>query len=220
MQNLGKTIALSVMAFMIACLGNFTFANGVSSAGLPSTIEIMETNPKAFFAGASNEGMQRHLLNQSVVKANIYSIIYKDKADYRYGLVGDVQLGNWFLKSFAYQNNVEMNQKDDKLKTLLDAIENYVVKHNSEYSFMKESSIAKGVYVISPKSNFVENAKDNSYEGLIGTHFYKSGVMYQDLVHVKLYNDPYYGPSVRFVLLKNEDNAMLWPKTKVLLAIK
>lgn len=220
MQRLVKTIALSAITFMLVCFGNFALANAVSDKGLSSNIQIMETNPKALFVGASEDGMQRHLLDQSAVKANIYSILYKDGFDYRYGLVGDVQVGELLLQSLAFQNNVQINNKDGGLDNLLKIIEAYVLNHNEEYSFAIESPIVKGIYVNSQKSNFVFNDKDKSYEGIISAQFYKNGVIYKDLVHVKLYNDSYYGPSVRFVLLKDKDNELLWPKTKILLAIK
>lgn len=219
MRKIIKLTLLSMMLFVLS-FSSIVLASGVSDESLPANIEILETNPKALFANSAYDGMQRHFLNESALKANIYTILYKNNADYKYGLVGDIQIGKWYLNSLAYENNVSLSEANFGLDKVVAVIEAYIANHADEYYHLAVNKELGNVYVKSKATSFMYNDKDKTYEGLIGASFYKSNVMYSDIIHVKIYNDALYGPSVRFVLLKDSDNKELWPKLKGLLAIK
>lgn len=66
---------------------------------------------------------------------------------------------------------------------------------------------------------FTYNGSSKSYDGVVEFNTSRDQFYYSERIHMRIYEDPYYGISVRFVMIPKEDDAVLWPKTEFLLSL-
>lgn len=211
-----KYLALTAIAL---CLFGSTInvsANSIDGKTLPKSIQMQENNQKTLIFGSEKVGLQKKLLQEAAIKENIYSLLYKNEADYRYGIAGDVQIGNWMLQTYALKYGVDYEGNNSKMDILLQTLVKYVEAH-PEYNFIVKNDKIGLPYKISSKPTITYNANKKAYYTLIEADFVRDNVDYKEIIHLKIYDDRFYGPSIRFISLKSSDDKMLWPKVKGLI---
>ena len=206
-KKLKRVVVAGAFITSLSVVGSTSFANPIDLK-LPQGMLMVANNPSSIFVENGSKGIEKTLLEKGVLKANVYQLQVKRENNFYYGVVGDVQLGNLAI------GNLIAPAHAVKTTTAL-----FGKKQDSKESLELLKQVASGLEKMddteSLKLQYQENTK--TYEGVAKYHQFVGDIYYQNVLHVTLYQDRSYGPSVRFVALDAKHDAELYPElTKIM----
>ncbi len=210
-RKLLKRIALAG-AFLVGftTVGSTSFANPID-VKLPKGMIMVENNPPSIFVDNGSKGVQKALLDRSVLKANIYQLQAKKENNFYYGIVGDVQLGSLAIGTLLSEpvvaSNIylgglggkkEQQESQDRLKEVASNLEKLDDTGKLQLRYQE---------------------KTKTYEGTTILRRVINGVTYTSNLHVIVYQHKSYGPSIRFAALDERHDAELYPELSKVMKI-
>lgn len=223
-----KFVCQIMVALLMATFGSMPFvvhANGISQKGLPPNALMKETNPKSIFFGDGSKGLQQAFLAEGALRANIYTIIGKSSSVYTYALAGDIQLGPVLLSKMLDERvpfDFIYSQKE-KSSYYLEGVKNffvdYIKKHPQQYAFVVKDKRSLLYRETTADEAIKYDKGSHSYVGIVSATVEKGGIVYSEFIYFRLYNDKYYGPSLRFLEVSQYNQASWGDTLAVILNI-
>ena len=210
-KKLKRVVVAGVFIAGLSVVGSNSFANPIDLK-LPQGMLMVANNPSSIFVENGSKGIEKALLEKGVLKADIYQLQVKRENNFYYGVVGDVQLG-----SLAIGNLIAPVHSVKTTTTF------FGKKQDAKESLELLKQVATGLEKIDDTGNlkFQYQEKTKTYEGVAKYHQFVGDDYYQNVLHVTLYQDRSYGPSVRFVALDAKHDAELYPElTKIMKVTK
>lgn len=196
---------IAAMTMVSVSMANpLSIKEGAAKNGKLTLIGSSRSDAKTILIDDDSIGLETYLTRQQVTRADVYQLLFKEDYMYRYGLVGDVQLGLGGLTQLglvpssinaADYEKIQWNS-DVMVQNMVKEVASFVEDHPLEYT------------MIHP---FVYDKKNKTYDGTILVAKVKDGVSYKETVHLRFYNNRVDGPSVRFALFSAVDDGLLWP---------
>lgn len=207
-RKLLKRVALAgAILFGVTAVGSTSLANPID-VKLPKGMIMVENNPPSIFVDNGSKGVQKALLDKSVLKANVYQLQVKKENNFYYGIVGDVQLGSLAMGTLLSKPIVTPNiylggkkeekESQDRLKEVVSNLETLDDTGKLQLRYQE---------------------KTKTYEGVTTLRRVINGVTYADTLHVTVYQHRSYGPSIRFVALDERHDAELYPELSKVMKI-
>lgn len=168
----------------------------------PTNVTLSAGSEKALFT--NSEDIQQYLLNRGVLSADVYQLRYKKDNVFSYGIVADIRLGEQGLRTLGIESEMPVFSFSTKKK---DKQEDSVLPELAELINEGGQNVFQQYRVIEP----LTLQKNGTYTGTLRFDNMVSTVIYGETLHVVLYDNLYFGPSVRVIALNSADDDTLWP---------
>lgn len=168
---------------------------------LPEGVTMYPNNPKALFAGDAKKDIKSVFIEAGATSANVYTLNIKNENEMNYAVYGDVVLGKQLSSRMSETKHV--NVDPSSLGALASAINK------------GDSPILGTFTVVTPLSK-----QGNIYEGTLKYKSVANNNSYNEVLHIRLYDDKYTGPNARFIAIDEDSDAKVFPKVKSLITSK
>ena len=201
-SKLKRVVVAGAFLVGLSMMGSTSFANPID-VKLPQGMLMIANNPPSIYMESGGRGVASVLLDKGLLKANVYQLQVKRENNFYYGIAGDVQLGNLTIGTL-----IPRTQDIVTTSVLIGK------KPNSKESLELLRQVARGLENLDEKGSLKLQYEDDTktYSGVAKLNKYIDGVYYQNHLHVVLYQDRNYGPSVRFVALDAKHDTELYPE--------
>lgn len=163
---------------------------------------VQSADPQAVFVKGSYGGVRQRLWDNGAIGADVQQLLYKQKENYYYGTVVDIQLGSTLLSTLTGENYERESWGKAPTAVAIKAEAKVAdVLNKGAFTLLEEYR------VISPFSL----GKDGVYRGLLRVSTYYKDVVYTEEVYGVIYYTPYYGPSLRLLAVADYDDAVMQP---------
>ena len=207
-------IVLGIIVFSL--LGAPVSANPIDFSQASEHMLVAEGNAKTLVEGAQTQGIQAIAIEQGAIKANVYNVVYKEGAQFFYAIVGDMQVDTLWISQLVYNKDimklgVGIQDADKKLAIMAQSFASRLNQNRSDYQFVVPHRQKDQVYFTPLKQgHFVWNQQKQGYEASVMYSKLNGGVRYTGYMHLFLYKDKYYGPSIRFIMIPEKGVQALW----------
>lgn len=193
------SLALSVSAVSFAANNKVV---DIQSIKVPAGITLHKGEQSSLLT--DRQDINQYLLGWGVLDTEVYQMRYKNNNEFRYGVVADIRLGATGLQFFGIDDG---SMPIISLKGEKDNDETYVAEV-AEYINTNGNNFTRPYTVVEP----LKKQKNGSYTGIVRVDTVEGTKVYSDTLHVVVYDNLYYGTSIRVIGLSSGDDSLLWPK--------
>ena len=193
------SLALSVSAVSFAASNKVV---DIQSIKVPAGVTLHKGEQSSLLT--DKQDISQYLLGWGVLDTEVYQMRYKSNNDFLYGIIADIHLGATGLQFFGIDNGTMpiislKNQKDDDASYMAEV---------AEYINANGNNPTRPYTVVAP----LTKQKNGSYVGTVRVDTYEGTKAYSDTLHIVVYDNLYYGTSIRIIGLNSGDDSTLWPK--------
>lgn len=169
---------------------------------VPTNVTLTAGSEKALFT--NSQDIKQFLLDRGVLSADVYQLRYKKDNVFSYGIVADIRLGEQGLQTLGIEGQMPVFSfsKKDKAEK-----EESVLPELAELINEGGQNSTQAYRVVEP----LTLQKNGTYTGTLRFDNVEQTVIYGEVLHVVLYDNLYFGPSVRVIALNSADDETLWP---------
>ncbi|MBS4913521.1 MAG: hypothetical protein KHZ77_05095 [Veillonella sp.] len=192
------SLALSVSAVSFAASNKVV---DIHSVKVPAGVTLQKGAQTSLLT--NKQDINTYLLGWGVLDTEVYQLRYKQNNEFRYGVIADIRLGATGLQFFGIDGTMPVisikGQKDNDAKYVAEV---------AEYINDNGDNPTRPYTVVTP----LTKQKNGSYAGTVRVDTYEDLKTYSDTLHVVVYDNLYFGTSIRVIGLNSGDDSDLWPR--------
>ncbi|MDY3973432.1 hypothetical protein [uncultured Veillonella sp.] len=173
----------------------------IKSVKVPAGVTLYQGDQVSLLT--NKQDINTFLMDLGVLSTDVYQLRYKENNEFRYAVVADIRLGEAGLEKMGIQASmpiISLKKKKEELPTY--------TKEVAEFINANGANVEHPYVVVTP----LTEQKNGTYEGVIRMDTIEGTKIYSDTLHIVVYENLYFGTSIRVIGLGSADDTALWPK--------
>lgn len=181
----------------------------LSAKDVPAGFTAGSTEGKALFVGRTDMTARAAFMDMGLLSAHSFLLNYKDNDVVKYAWIGDVRLGDQGLQRLGVNGSMPVISAQGKDLEASSLPEVAAVVNSGR------ANILAPYTVVEP----LKEIKKGLYTGTLQVASNEKGVTYKEVLHMVVYDNIYFGPTLRILAIAGDDDALLWPKLKQMMNV-